>query len=203
MQWFTPLLPLAERRGWRLTGLVRADCVIALVRSGGYCDRWRQNMVKRILTEERPDLVILGTATKALYRVWAGGRQLSRTRSQPLLVDGLVRLIRKFQDSGARVILMRDQMQFPFNPAECVPLNAEQLGECAIAPVPRRLPFDLIAAKKTGVRTIDPTPMLCSSVLCPAVIGDVLVYKDRYHLTATYAATLEDWLGPLVPGITD
>jgi hypothetical protein len=109
------------------------------------------------------------------------GRRLSRLRSQPFLVDGLARLIRRLQGAGAKVILMRDQIQLPFNPAECAQLNAEQPGEYAIVPM----------------------PILCSSLLCPAVIGDVLVYKDPYHLSATYAATLTDWLAPLVPGIRD
>ena len=39
--------------------------------------------------------------------------------------------------------------------------------------------------------------------LCPAVIGDVLVYRNSGHLTATYARSLTPWLSrrlPVLPG---
>ena len=41
---------------------------------------------------------------------------------------------------------------------------------------------------------IDPTGRFCLRDVCPAVIGDVLVYRNTGHITATYAATLAPWL---------
>jgi hypothetical protein len=45
-----------------------------------------------------------------------------------------------------------------------------------------------------NVPVIDPRPALCPDGLCPAVIGDVLVWRDDNHITATYARTLAGWL---------
>ncbi len=55
------------------------------------------------------------------------------------------------------------------------------------------------AEKVEGVRLIDPAPVLCLEKRCPAVIGDVLVYRNGAHLTPTYLRTLAPWLGERLP----
>jgi hypothetical protein len=49
------------------------------------------------------------------------------------------------------------------------------------------------------VSLIDPTPMICPEETCPAVIGDVLVYRNGAHLTRTYVNSLTPWLGEQLP----
>jgi hypothetical protein len=49
------------------------------------------------------------------------------------------------------------------------------------------------------VGLIDPTPVVCLEKTCPAVIGDVLVYRNGAHLTATYVRTLTPWLDKQLP----
>jgi hypothetical protein len=39
----------------------------------------------------------------------------------------------------------------------------------------------------------------CPGKMCPAVIGDVLVYRKGSHLTATYVLTLTPWLAEHLP----
>ncbi len=48
---------------------------------------------------------------------------------------------------------------------------------------------------------LDPTDQLCLADLCPSVIGDVLVYRNSGHLTASFAATLGPWLGGRLPRV--
>jgi len=50
-----------------------------------------------------------------------------------------------------------------------------------------------------GVRMLDPTDLLCLEDLCPSVIGDVLVYRNSGHLTASFAATMGPWLERRLP----
>jgi hypothetical protein len=44
----------------------------------------------------------------------------------------------------------------------------------------------------------DMTPWFCADGSCPAVIGNVLVYRDSQHLTRTYVSTLTAPLGRAV-----
>jgi hypothetical protein len=98
--------------------------------------------------------------------------------------------------TGARVVLVRDQARAPVDVLDCVADNADALGRCAFAPHrPRDRRFDVRAARRAGVRVVDPQKILCEKGRCPAVIGNVLVYRNDYHLTATFARTLAPWLG--------
>jgi hypothetical protein len=40
------------------------------------------------------------------------------------------------------------------------------------------------------VQLVDMTSFYCNSTECPAVIGNVIVYRDGHHLTRTYAKSL-------------
>lgn len=200
MQYFPAILPLANQRGWQLTGLVRADCVASLIDYERYCDAWKEKMLERIERMDDPDLVILGSATKNLYSATVNGQKLNRSESQPHLVSGMVRLIRRLEATGARVVVLRDQSAAPFSPPECVARNLNRLRRCAFEPYDRRRKaFELTAARRADVQVVDAQPMFCSKRLCPSVIGDVIVYKDNYHLTATYSRTLSRWMAEKIP----
>src|SRR5699024_12389271 len=55
--------------------------------------------------------------------------------------------------------------------------------EVSIAPIN---PSSLAAAGLDSVRLIDLTDGLCSADGCPAVVGNVIVYHDSHHLSATW-----------------
>jgi hypothetical protein len=50
------------------------------------------------------------------------------------------------------------------------------------------------AARVPGIDTVDATNRFCLPDLCPAVVGDVLVYRNSGHITASYMKTLGPWL---------
>jgi hypothetical protein len=46
------------------------------------------------------------------------------------------------------------------------------------------------ALRARGVTIIDPITWFCTSSTCPVIVGNVLVYRDVSHITATYARLL-------------
>jgi len=52
----------------------------------------------------------------------------------------------------------------------------------------------VIAAEEGDVDTpiVDLSDRFCLDDICPAVIGNVLVYRDSHHITATYSRLLSD-----------
>jgi len=204
MAYFPAIEQVALERHWRLVGLTRGNCMPATVSYEKYCDTWRQNMMNRIRTAEKPDLVIVGSATKSTYAVRENGKTLSRKASEPYLVKGMVKTIRNLKSTGAEVVVIRDQTMAPFVPADCVAANLRRLDRCDYRPVNRRPhAFELVAARKTGVRTIDPQRLFCGREACPAVIGDAIVNHDRYHVSATFARTMAPWFAKMLPQIHD
>jgi peptidoglycan/LPS O-acetylase OafA/YrhL len=210
LQYFPALERIASRRGWRLVGLARASCPIGLVDYQPTCNAWRANTLRRIERRERPDLVIASSATDTRFRVKVDGRRLSRTASEPLLEAGYARTFRRLAAGGTRIAVLRDQGRAPLEVADCVSEHHDDLRRCAFRPRrPWKLAFDVRGARRAhrGVTIIDPIDVLCPRShgggrrLCAPVIGNVLVYRDTYHMSATFAATLADWLEGRLPRV--
>lgn len=41
---------------------------------------------------------------------------------------------------------------------------------------------------------------ICPDGTCPAVIGTVVVWREKNHLTLTYAESMDPWLGEALEG---
>ena len=80
-----------------------------------------------------------------------------------------------------------------FNVAECVETRGIDNPECArpraevLAAVDptRRLP-----AKPSNVEFIDLNDYFCTQTTCLPAVGNVMIYRDGDHITATYSRTL-------------
>jgi peptidoglycan/LPS O-acetylase OafA/YrhL len=203
LQYAPGMIALARQRGWRLESLTMAGCTVATVRLKEQCDRWREHTLRRI-EHERPGMVVVTTGTVDRYAVHdAGGHKLDRAASERLLEAGMRRSLRRLRATGAEVVVLRDQGKVPFDPVDCVSENRDRLGKCAFRPRrPAAQAFDARAARRVeGVRLVDPLPYLCrqNRRRCPAVIGNVLVYRNTYHVSATFSKTLAPWLGRVLP----
>jgi len=206
-QYFPALEIVAEERGWRVVVLTKSGCTPADVemwnaqfrRRYRECERWRARAITRI-QRERPALILVGNLNA--HTVVRDGGRLDRGDSARALEAGMVRTLRRLRATGASVALITDNPRPTLDVRGCVSRSLDSLRDCAFtrgeafahAPVNSRA-----AARVRGVRRIDPTPVLCPTRLCPAVIGNVLVYRNTAHITATYMATLAPWLGERLP----
>lgn len=200
LQYAPVLTPIAEEKDWRLVVLTRGNCTPADVDIRSYCNEWRDNTIKRILDED-PDMIVMATSTTGeLDMTTEDGVEVVAPDSVPLHEEGMIRTINELKKTGATMVMMGDQIGAPTPPDQCVGENLKNLRECAFPnePLPSRF-FDRRAAHETGIELISPVPKLCNDELCPAVIGNVLVYRDTYHISATYAETLAPWLGRRLP----
>jgi hypothetical protein len=207
LQYFPALQDIARRRGWRLVHLAKAACppsrvrVVSTILRREYpeCDRWREHALQRI-DRERPAMVV--TTGSARYTVVTGGERLDRRASQAALAVGYEPTLERLGAAAAEVIVLRDTPRPPIYVPDCVADAMDDLRRCAFArsaalDVPD--PITVAARGVPGTRVIDPTGQFCAGTLCPAVIGDVLVYRNSGHVTATYTATMAPWLGRRLP----
>jgi SGNH domain (fused to AT3 domains) len=201
------LIDLALERHWRLVSLTHSGCTVAEVQYRPNCDAWRENVLERV-AREHPSLVVVSTATQTInnanrYTVVVDGERLTRAQSEPYLVAGLVRTLRRLRQTGAKVVVIRDIAGAPNRIDACVAAHLDHPAICAFAPDrPEALAFDAQAARRVpGVALIDPLPVLCPGGVCPAVIGHALVYRNDYHLTATFSETLVGWFARELPAL--
>ena len=197
LQWTPALINLARQRGWQLTTLMRANCTAAIVNISRECNLWRQNALKRIRAE-KPKLVFVASNTAPNIYVMKGGKRLGRAASESHLRKGMYDTLLKLRKYGAEVTVMRDlPMSKNYLPSECVKENRNAPGRCTFQAIrPLSQAYDFAAAKRLKqVQVIDPLPKVCPRLKCGAVHGNILKFRDRGHISATYARTLTGWLG--------
>jgi len=197
MQHFPALDAIAQQRGWRLVGLSRAGCPPMTVHYAYRCDRWRERALRRL---ERIDPALVVTSSSVAYDVIARGERLSQAASRPILRRAWIRTLRRISERDRRVAVLVNPPRAPKDPPSCVRANLSRLDRCAFprgsAPYAN---YVVRGARRAGVARVDVNPIACPGRICPAVIGDVLVYRDRVHLTATYVRTLTDWIADRLP----
>jgi hypothetical protein len=130
------------------------------------------------------------------YPVNNGDGVRGKKESNALMVAGMRRSWSKLTSQGIRVVALADTPRPGFDMADCVSANETSMLKCA---VDRDKAFALAGSTVTtaaqgqkGVKLVDLGRFICPGTRCAPVIGQVLVYRDADHLTATYARTLAD-----------
>jgi len=190
-QWMPALVPLAERNGWHIVTYLESGCSFArattVVRGvqRAECRRWVDNVVG-LLGADRPDWVITSQLQPAALD--SAGRS-----TMDAMVTGLREVWTSLLALGSRIAVMADNPGPGGNVFECVERHPRRLTACAFdrATAPSGARAQLRAA--IGLRNVyivDLNDAICPTDRCAPVIGNVLIYRETSHLTATYVRTL-------------
>ncbi|HEX5711701.1 MAG TPA: acyltransferase family protein [Solirubrobacterales bacterium] len=202
MQYFPAMEELAGKHGWRLVALAKAECtpgeteVLSVTTGSEYteCETWRERALKRIEAMGPQTTVVMSGATD-YTPVADGGRPGGRARAATL-EEGYVATLTRLSRAGLQTAVIKDPPGASSDIPSCVSQELANLESCAfrrVRDVDRD--YDARAARKTdGAHLIDVTGEICPDDVCRAVIGNALVYRDKSHLSATFALTLSPWI---------
>jgi hypothetical protein len=206
--WFPAMEASAEREGWRLLNLTMSSCTPADLsvynsifrRIYTECPAWREQAVARLVATRPAVIVVAGT--HGISPVDASGRPITGDVLVQAWEAGMARTFERLIPAAGRVILMADTPTSQFDPPVCLSQHPASVLACA-TPVGKAIDEPWLAAERqvvaqTGVGFIDPTYWVCPTSPCPVVVGNLLVYQNAGHLTATYAAALTDRLGAAI-----
>ncbi|MCU1516578.1 MAG: acyltransferase [Pseudarthrobacter sp.] len=180
-QYMAALGPVAKERGWEVVTLLKGGCRFGAEspERDAECNAFNQASAAYVL-EHRPDAVF---TVASLTHVEAPFET-----EVPGYLDG----IRPFTDAGMEVVGVRDNPRFSINMPECVQRHGPDAPECN-APLNESLaessPLDSYAGVD-GLHLMDLSDFICAGGSCPAVVGNVYVYKDDNHLTKTYVQSM-------------
>lgn len=185
------LARIGKARGWTLDIFVGNGCAWGVERPGDsdinpIC-RGRLAEVESALLGDPYDLVI-----------YAGGRGPT-----PPTKDDLADLRSSWadlRDVGSQILVIEDNPRLDEDAAECVVTASEpdlRKGRCDIdrdAALTIEDRFVSVAGEVDGAGVVRTLDLLCDEDRCPTVMGNVIVYRDRHHLTATYIRSMESQL---------
>jgi len=181
-QYMAALGPIAKERGWEVVTLLRGSCRFGAdsPERDEECNAFNRASAAYVM-EHRPDAVF---TVASLTHVQAPFETE---------VPGYLEGIRQFTDAGMDVVGVRDNPRFSINMPECVQKRGADAPECN-APLNESLadssPLDTYRGQVDGLHLMDLSDFICAGGLCPAVVGNIYVYKDDNHLTKTYVQSM-------------
>ena len=181
-QYMAALGPIAKEHGWEVVTLLKGNCRFGAEspERDEDCNAFNRASAGYVM-EHRPDAVFtVASLTHA---------EAPFETDVPGYLDG----IRQFTDAGMDVVGVRDNPRFSINLPECVQKHGADAPECNV-PVNESLaessPLDSYRGKVDGLHLMDMSDFICAGGICPAVVGNVYVYKDDNHLTKTYVQSM-------------
>lgn len=190
-QYVDPLVIAGAAGGWKVQAMVRNGCPFTAAPAANgttvyrSCSEQNKATLRRIL-QLRPGLVVVSGMAPAGYREalnWTWG-------SPEELVNGYVQLLKPLREAGIRVAVVPDMPYPDFAAPDCVQVNGPDSPKCQFTTSGAATdPLQLAGARVPGIEVLDMSAYFCRQGSCPAVIGNVLVYRDN-HMTNTFAKTL-------------
>lgn len=196
--WGPTLDELGRLRGWRVIVHTKSSCPFSLARRvlptessaarAEACEAFNATVVDA-LHRERPQLLFVGARAGAYGWTSVPGRSLADPA-----IDGFTFAWTAVMSEPGSVIVLRavpDPVASTIVP-NCVLAHSDDLVACSAArsAAIRPDPQQAAAALTPLARVVDLTDAFCDATTCHHVIGDVIVYRDKSHLSDTYARLL-------------
>jgi hypothetical protein len=195
-QWTSAFVTIANARGWKLVVYSKAACSytglhLALdEQEFQSCTDWNEK-VRQLLLESRPEVIVVTGRDKPI--ISDGVVVLAAQAREAFVEDHVVRW-GELISNGSQVIALADTPLPGFYVPECVSTHRNDLGSCTFDQA-TSLELDggslrQAASERGDVPYVDINAAICPGAICPIIVGGVLVYQDRTHLTDTYVRTL-------------
>ena len=195
-----PFQRVAKADGWRLTTMLKGSCVPVLgmtsrgqfdLDRGRSCAEWRRKAIAAI-NENPPHLVVI-TASQSYKLKDPTGHVIPRTRHAPIWQDGLERMMRLMPE-GTHVLVLGDVPRNATQPIDCLRGNLTDMSRCQARRLPpEERPVEVAmraAAAKMDQHFDTLYYKICPYDPCPLVQDNVLIWRDKSHLTGTFARRL-------------
>ena len=191
--WLPAIEQIATSKNWRIELFVKNGCAYTAAKlekdNPRYevCEEWKDKV--DVAIADLDDLSIMFTSYRSNIL----------KESEKKVAKGFEERWQPIVDRDVKLYAIADIPQMDADGVLCVDTNQES-GDYSSCDVARDVAFeDVTDAQKTAAKAVGATylslnPYLCSSETCFMVIGHVMVYYDRFHVTATYARTVGPYL---------
>ncbi|MGY0560318.1 acyltransferase family protein [Luteimonas sp. A277] len=194
VHWIPALDVIAHRRGWKLTVITKSACPMARIEmEAGLTDQmqscidWNRTAIEQVIAYQ-PDVVVFAHSWGSMTGIGD-----TRTEGAQQVAEWIETLWQELQQGGSSIIAIRDTPRMKQLPSECMAAAGATSLECAnprSAAIPPVDPLVIAAERNDSALLVDMTDYICGPELCEPVVGNVFVWRDTHHLTASYAETL-------------
>ncbi len=196
-----PFKRVAKREGWHVQTLIKGACIplSGLENSlqqqldrGSSCRDWKRRAIDWLNEGEAPDLIVI-THSDRYVLARRDGTPYAKTTWPTRWQTALERTVAALPQASTTLIL-GDVPRNDGDPVACLSADPGDISACASpreAPEERTMERALRAGAKASGALFDTLhDSICTYDPCPLVHGDVLVWRDRSHLSATFSGHL-------------
>ncbi|MGQ0845982.1 MAG: SGNH hydrolase domain-containing protein [Sporichthyaceae bacterium] len=207
-QWTTAIERMVPKQNWRVVSYTKSACDFADVdqdlRPGTAhptCRPWVRSVLRKLTGPERPDWVVLSQRGTR-----AGDDRNDVPAQRERMRRAMLATWTRLSAAGIRIAVIADNPEPAKQVHDCVAGNPRRLDRCefdraaGIARSAAPLQRQVAEAMGGTVRYLDLVDRICPAKRCRPTSGEVLVYRQGSHLTATYVATLTQPLLTLLEG---
>jgi len=191
--WLPALQQVAETENWRIELFLKNGCAYTAALSDasdpGFenCEKWKTNVDAALAGMSDLSIVVTSYRSGILPADRVTATAGFEEKWHPLV------------DRGIEVYAIADIPQMEGSGVACVDLNqrTEDYSDCAVKQEKSFMNVQDVqreAAEKVGANYIDLNNFLCTGEECLMVVGHVMTFYDRYHVTATFARTVGPFL---------
>ena len=194
-QWFPPINQLAQASGYQLVVMTKASCSLPEVeelssvfdREYTECEQWRHSALDEI-EEMEPELVV---ATNS------DNKEVIADDPDQAWVDGWTATAERLAAATDELYVMGDTLWGESDVPECLSEHLDEATECVYdldetIPFPERRERAAEAVVEAGAEYVDTIPWMCNveERECPVIVGNLLVYRDHSHISASFASAM-------------
>ena len=182
---------IARNNNWRIDASGHVGCYLTTAeqqqpskKHRESCRKWRASVLE--IAGSGYDAFLVTHASTIREVIPVEGKSKEQTT-----IEGMVAAWNLLPD--VPIIAIRDNPGMHGDVVDCVAREGAAAATACSRKRSEALAFDgqQEAALQVGrAKVVDLTDFYCNQTDCPAVIGNVLVYRDRNHTTGTYAKTL-------------
>lgn len=183
LQWLPALDLLGEQLHFKVISYTRSACDYGadesrVANDTKYCLAWQENVYQALL-EAQPELVVL---------IGTHGPNGNDGVDTEIIPESYVASWQRLTDAGMRVMAIRDNPWWPTDPLTCVAIHESDPSACYLEKSSIFTP-GLTYTGNDMVTFVDWADLYCPGDTCPAVESNIIMYRDRHHLTPTWILT--------------
>ncbi|MBG0566181.1 acyltransferase family protein [Actinoplanes aureus] len=211
--WFPAVNEIAVQRDLKLASRTKSNCQAAtaliysatLKRPYQECFQWRESVLREIERTKPKFVVVSSNGGDSGGMVDANSVPLDDGPNRDQVwAAAWGKTFDRVKAAGSRIVLIEDTPWPSGSAPECLVTNPKQVRRCGRPPgeaiaEPARRELIAEAARRRGAVVIDTQPWFCTDEICPAIIGNALVWKDNSHLSTAISAAMTPLLARAFP----
>ncbi|MBO9490484.1 acyltransferase [Endozoicomonas sp. G2_1] len=171
-QWMYPIEQLAIEYGFKLKVMTKSGCPFgALQNSGNSCSQWNKQVIEKLI-EDKPSLLIVNAT-------------LTSSVSKEFVPQEWVEQWKLVSSEGIKIIGIRDNPRRLEDLTTCISRNIQNYNLVCRLDSSDLLDNDVLLEHALE-NVIDTSSYFCSDGVCPPIISNFIVLRDKHHINELY-----------------